>query len=424
MIMTLHIFLRLNFFILIFCLTIFKVGAHELTLEQALLRAWSYSPAMNIATSVREVKEAEQYQASRWPNPIAAIEMDGANNIGKSRKNAYNREVSYTLSQLFELGGKRRARKQEAAFEASLATYEMESIKLDLYKSIVQGFVDVKAAQEYVNLAQDQQRIAEEVYSVTTAKVQGGKLSSLPQKKADLNRITTSLALEKALRALGIAKKRLALIWGSTDPDFKDVLFALYDSFPPEDLSFLISEQCKSLTRLQWDMQIGMALQVIAGEKAQRIPDLVVTAGYVNCPDDGDGLLLGFSFPIPVFDQNQGNICRAKHLLNILYEKKNEDLLQLRMDLEDAYAGLLTAYKESVSYRESLLPSAKNAFEAAQEEFRNGKNDYLELLDAQRTYFDVQAQYISTLVDYHYQQAEVKRLLGIPLSNICRDQLE
>lgn len=390
-----------------------SLSAVVLDLNEAIQCALTGSPTIMIANSEADVQKSEEYQVGLLPNPIFSVEVDGANSFINKRKGT-DRDITYSLSQLFELGGKRAARKRIAAFESSLALYELEGVKLDIRNDVTWAVVDIVAAQEYIKLADEQQHIADEIYSSTAAKVQGGKVSPLQEKKANIARITSKLAVEKAIRFLELAKKKLAAICGGALPDFTEVSYPLFEIAPLEDLNHLIARQCNNLEALKWDMQIAAGEQIVVSEKAQRIPDVVVTAGYVQCQDDGDGVLVGLSIPIPIFDRNQGNICKARQLLNQLYEKKKEGMLRLRIGLEDAYGQLLTAYKEGMAFKEDILSSAKSAFEAAKEEYAQGRNDYLELLDAQRTLFDVQEQYINTLVDYHHKKADVDRLVGTP----------
>lgn len=393
-------------------------SAFVLDLNEALQRAWTYSPTAAIANAEVDVKQAEEYQVGLWPNPEFDFEIDGGGSFVGNR-GGDDREITYSLSQLIELGGKRTARRRIAMYESSLAAYDAELVSLDIRNIVTKAFVEVMAAQEYVKLAEEQQRIANEVHAATSAKVQGGKISSLQEKKADLTRATAALAVEKARRNLALAKKKLAATWGCTTPDFTEVSYPLFEIAPLTDLDILKEQQRNHIEAAKWEIQIALAEEVIVNEKAQRIPDVVVTAGYVNGEDDGDGLLFGLSFPIPVFDRNQGNICRAKHQLNQLYEKQKESMIQLRLALEESYDRLMTAYKEGHSFKENILTSAKAAFEAAKEEYNRGKNDYLELLDAQRTLFDVQGQYIDTLVNYHAMKADVARAVGLP---ICIEQ--
>ena len=61
-----------------------------------------------------------------------------------------------------------------------------------------------------------------------------------------------------------------------------------------------------------------------------------------------------------------------------------------------------------------VLPKAQRAFEAARQGYQQGKFDYLHLLDAQRTLFQTQAQYVDSTEAYHKAQADVQRLTGRP----------
>ena len=44
--------------------------------------------------------------------------------------------------------------------------------------------------------------------------------------------------------------------------------------------------------------------------------------------------------------------------------------------------------------------------------YQEGKFDYLNLLDAQRTLFDVKKEYIESLAAYHAARIDVERLIG------------
>jgi cobalt-zinc-cadmium efflux system outer membrane protein len=67
------------------------------------------------------------------------------------------------------------------------------------------------------------------------------------------------------------------------------------------------------------------------------------------------------------------------------------------------------------SLKNEVLPSAQGTFDAVTEGYRIGKFDFLEMLDAQRTLFDVKGSYIDALAKYHRAVADVERLVGEPL---------
>jgi cobalt-zinc-cadmium efflux system outer membrane protein len=65
--------------------------------------------------------------------------------------------------------------------------------------------------------------------------------------------------------------------------------------------------------------------------------------------------------------------------------------------------------------REQILPAAEESFEAVNLGYRSGKFGFLEVLDTQRTLFEVRGQYVEALAAYHRAKAEVERVIGSPV---------
>jgi len=69
--------------------------------------------------------------------------------------------------------------------------------------------------------------------------------------------------------------------------------------------------------------------------------------------------------------------------------------------------------------RNDILPGAQRAFDSVQNGYREGKFDFLQLLDAQRTLFEVKGQYVEALSAYHLSRTEIERLIGLPLQTVA-----
>ena len=67
--------------------------------------------------------------------------------------------------------------------------------------------------------------------------------------------------------------------------------------------------------------------------------------------------------------------------------------------------------------KESVLPGARLAFETMSQYYTEGRLSYLEVLDAQRTWFSARAQYYHALSDYHQSVLAIERLIGEPLTS-------
>ena len=70
------------------------------------------------------------------------------------------------------------------------------------------------------------------------------------------------------------------------------------------------------------------------------------------------------------------------------------------------------AYSEANTLKNTVIPAMEEVFKAQQEGFRRGKFDYLEVLDAQRSFFESKKNMLDSLVSYHKGIADIKRLTG------------
>jgi cobalt-zinc-cadmium efflux system membrane fusion protein len=152
------------------------------------------------------------------------------------------------------------------------------------------------------------------------------------------------------------------------------------------------------------------------------VPDVTVSLGAKRVPssegDRGGGrrnqVVVGLSVPLPIFDTNRGNVAEALSR----EEKARDDLaaaeLQLGADVAQATERLRSARATAQTLQRDALPGAETAYKAATKGFELGKFSFLEALDAQRTLFQVRAQYLLALADAHRAAGELDRLLGPP----------
>jgi cobalt-zinc-cadmium efflux system outer membrane protein len=84
--------------------------------------------------------------------------------------------------------------------------------------------------------------------------------------------------------------------------------------------------------------------------------------------------------------------------------------VQIETSLAETYQMLASAVDQVTAMRTSILPGAELAFDMAREGYTQGKFAYLDVLDAQRTWFEAKVQYVEVLSSYHQALAELNRL--------------
>jgi cobalt-zinc-cadmium efflux system outer membrane protein len=148
-------------------------------------------------------------------------------------------------------------------------------------------------------------------------------------------------------------------------------------------------------------------------ERSKRVPDVTFSLGVKRSNElQRDQLLFGVSVPLPLFDRNQGNLLEA-----LKREDKARDELQalkVRVGTEvmQARERLDAIRREVEVLQRDVLPRAKSVYDAATIGFENGKFNFLEVLDAQRTYFAAKSQYLKALAEAHRAAADIDRVLG------------
>ena len=307
------------------------------------------------------------------------------------------------------MGGKRQQRIKATSYQYYAALTGYKAAKLDLLNRLSNAFIRVAATQELVKLAVDQQSIAQEVLRITHAKVAAGKLSLIQQNKAEVAKSLAELNSKKTWAEFKTAKNCLALLWGCPYPDFDFVDYPFYDISAPLPLEVCLSELCNQPEVIQSLYEYSAAYHNLRLEQSARIPDVTLTLGYKY--EAGEkGLVAGLAFPLPVWNHNQGNIKRAYYDMLKTGEQGKQLWLFLEAKLSNSYLELIRTYQEAQDLKNVILNSAAQAFELVQIGYQEGKFEYLDVLDAQRTLFEVRERYIQALVNYHNRRAEIEYL--------------
>lgn len=395
-----------RFLFLISCICLVDANA-SLSFEDAARRALYHSPKLRASNDEVGAQSGLELQSKLLPNPIFAYSVE--NVFGNKNWHDWNAaESRYEVAQLIELGGKRKYRASAAGYRLFASEAGYEAKKLLILNTVMKIFVETAGLQEQLKVASDQLEVAEEVYKVVAAKVEAGRVSLLQLNKADIARATARIELDKAIVDFEKAKERLAIVWGASCADFDFVLFPFYTLDDPAPFEYCLYDLNNNPELVQLAYEHLSAQYSLNLEKAEAIPDLTVTVGYKTQRDTGDkGLILGASLPINVFNRNEGNIQKATFEVQKTRELYRELQLALENKISAAHRDLERTHREAVQYESKVLKAAVQSFEFAQEGYREGKFEYLDMLDSQRTLFEVREKYIQALVNYHKSKADL-----------------
>ena len=381
--------------------------ATPLSLTKAIELALEGSPEVAAATRQWEATEGQVLQGRARPNPELAYSLEDA----RSR----TRTQSWQLNLPVELGGKRAARTKAAEKSREQAQAQLNELKAALRANVAAAYFDVLTAQERLVLAKDSVALAKSSTDTVAKRVAAGKVSPVEESKARVAEAGIRVELDQAASEQRNARSRLFALLGKIEAPFT-VLEGKAENLPPvpklADLQSLISSSpAVVLARIEVDRR--KALTDL--EQSKRVPDITVSAGIQRSNETQRNILLfGVSVPLPVFDRNQGNLLEALKLEDKARDELQGATVRLHSEVAQAQERLSTIAAEVQLLRQDVLPGAKSAYDAATIGFENGKFNFLEVLDAQRTYFTAKSQYLKALGEAHRAAADVDRLLGGP----------
>lgn len=379
--------------------------AAALTLTTALEKAFGANPELSAARREQDAVEATIAQAQARPNPeISAY-------IEDTRK--ATRSTTLQLSQSIELGGKRAARIGAAEYGRDAASVGLAAKRAEIHARVVVAFHDVLAAQERVRLAQASVELAQRASNAATRRVTAGKVSPVEATRARVAEASVRVEWAIATSELATARKRLAGHWGDRSPDFARVEGELTALPPLPALSELNERLAASPGMAQARIEVERRQALAEIERSRRVPDLTVSLGARRNEELGlDQAILGVSMPIPVFNRNQGNLLEALHRTDKARDELAAAGIRLSNALMLAYERLSAARQEAAMLEQEILPGAQSAYDAATKGFELGKFGFLDVLDAQRTAFQAQSQYLRALAEAHRSAADIQLILG------------
>ena len=144
---------------------------------------------------------------------------------------------------------------------------------------------------------------------------------------------------------------------------------------------------------------VERAQAAIARERAERIPNFAVRTGVrYHHPSEDAVATVELGLPLPIFNRNQGNIYRARSQLTAAQQEVRRVELALRERLATVFQSYVNARHDAEKYTTEILPNSKASLELVQAGYRKGEYDYLTLLTAQRTYFQVNLACLESLL--------------------------
>jgi cobalt-zinc-cadmium efflux system outer membrane protein len=154
-------------------------------------------------------------------------------------------------------------------------------------------------------------------------------------------------------------------------------------------------------------------------ELARRLkyPDVTLNAGYAR--DPGNTVLnsgfIGFSVPLPLFYQYQGEADKAAVRLSQSRLAAEQTELGIRNDVISALAMWTSTNKIVQRFKEGLLDDALTVRNSSELSYSKGAASVLDFIEAQRTYKNIMHDYYAAEIARANAYYDLEKALGVPL---------
>jgi cobalt-zinc-cadmium efflux system outer membrane protein len=385
-----------------------------LSLRDALALAIVQNPELSRYAWQSRIDDARTLQAGLRPNPEVVIHVEDVAGTGDFR-GVREAQTTVQLSQVIEFGAKRTARLEAASLAREVTSSEYELKRVEILGEVTQRFILVAANQLEVELAEANLELAQAALDTVDDRVAAGRGSALEERKAALALSRAEVLLEGARHELSAARKVLAASWRSAQPKFERTEADLFSHNAIPTFEELKDRIARSPEIARWVSEEKLRDAEIRLADTRRRSDITVSGGVRRMEGSDElALVLGVSVPWRIYDRGQGAAAEARALLGRTEAEREAAEFRLGTVLVGLYEEMMHELHVMEGVKTEILPKAEEALAVAREGFGQGRYSYLEVLDAQRTLFEIRQEHIRTAATFHQLVAEIEQLLGQP----------
>jgi outer membrane protein, heavy metal efflux system len=387
----------------------------DLTLDEAMSVFMQQNLQIVAARYDIDLADAEKLTARLRPNPEFSADFE---DLPLDFKGPFfnQQEITYGVSQTFELGGKRGKRIAAADANSELARADFQTTMWQLTNDLKRRFYNVVLARELRKLAEENQKTFEEVVKHTTDMFQLGEISGLDLRRVEIETLKFDTDVANSRRDYEIALRDFRAALGG---DYRAMDVSVVGNLDYKPYQFSYAELRDKSLASRPDLRAARISEQAADsnirlEDAQRVPDLTVGFGIKRILVDNT-YSFGLGVTLPIFDRNQGE--RVKALIQKKKAQNDQKFLTntVLSDVEKALSSYQVQKDRVELYRSGVLAKADEIQNLTEFSFRAGEGTVLDLLDAVRTRRETLTGYYQTLFDYEMSLLDLELATATPL---------
>ena len=365
------------------------------------------------------ISQAEAVAAKVWNDPQLGLES--FDNEQSTKEMGYGGSVSISQTLTF---GKHTAAVKLARSESTLSQMLLADYLRNLRAESTLSFFEAVKKDMLYQVKKNAYRNILELAKSDSIRLSKGKIMEIDaiQSKLEAGMMYTELLqseaeMKKAFTLLSfyMGAKNPTLLFrpkGSLHLSFQD--FKLDDLFRQGQLNRAdldaamqnidVANKALTVTKREKNMDVDVSLEVSRNAKVKN--EIAPAPAFT-------GITAGIVFPIPFSKMNMGAINAAKLRTQQASLQYDQAVVHVQNEILSAYYQYESATKQVNHYENGMLKQANQVLKGKIYSYNRGEVSLLEVLNAQRTYDDVQALYYETLFNYVSAKIELEKSAGI-----------
>lgn len=352
-----------------------------------------------------DIAEAEVIASKVMPDP--ELSFEGA-------KDNYTLELGYAL----ELGNKRGARVNLAKSQSELTKLAFSNFFKELRAEAANAFLDAMMQRELLDVKKSSYEYMVQLSKSDSIRF---KLGEITENDARQSKLEAATLLNEVYQQEADLKSALAVLnmYMGKSTDVLEIPVGEWGNIERDyNLAELINIASNNRADL---MMAAKNTDVVTNQlklaQAERKMDLGLMVGYER---DWNGFFpnrnsvkAGVSIPLKFSNTNKGAVKAAQFAIDqSKYEYRNVQL-QIQTEVSRNFYQYDAAKKKVKQYQLGLLSESKKVLEGFVYSYRRGETNILDVLVAQRTYNEVQEQYLEAMKGYASALVDLEKSCGI-----------
>ncbi|HEY4052950.1 MAG TPA: TolC family protein [Terriglobales bacterium] len=361
--------------------------------------------------------QAQEITANLRPNPTFAADSQFVPFFSPQDFSGTNvdqvQQFDAGLSYLFERGHKRQRRLKAAQDATAVTRAQVADAERTLAFDVSQQFISVLLAESALQLALEDLKAFQQTVDISQEQFKAGYIGEGDYLKISLQllQFQTDVSSAKLARVQALVGLRELLGYDAVPENFDVTGELAYQPLKTglDDLKLQALRERPDYKAAE--LGVTAAQSQIQLARANSKVDVTGTYNVDHVAGETTASIFA-SFPLAIFDRNQGEIARTKYALTQSQEQQQSASDTVLSDVSNAYEAVKSNDEVVQLYTSGYLKQAQDSRDISEYAYKRGAASLLDFLDAERSYRATQLAYRQSLAAYMTAIEQLKQAVG------------